>query len=157
MAENDGRLDVLLVQLRGHRLLIPNACVAEILRWRRLRSRSDTPEWHEGDLSWRSTDLPAVALEYLLPEVGSVLPPNGGDACQLVMHRVRSDARPEFYVLIAQTMPQLMHIAPDGFEEGVAGAGVARMTVQLGPAQVVIPNLEAIEETIENSGILAAV
>ena len=128
-------------------LLLPSACVAEVLPWRRLGEVRDMPAWLLGSLAWRGQSIPVVRFETLNGAVES--PPRPG-RCIAVMNRCRPDSELAFYGIATDALPRMVQVGEEDAESERTHLGVAETAaVKLGAEHVRIPNLGYIEGLLE--------
>ena len=63
MSAADEELYSLLVPLADERLIVPRACVAEVVRYTPPVQKETEHPWMLGSISWNGRDLPVVAFE----------------------------------------------------------------------------------------------
>ncbi len=102
-----GELACVLVPQHGPwPLLLPNVCVAEILRGGAAVPRADAPPWLLGELDWRQQQVPLVSFD-ALGELGDA---NGrSDRAIVVLNRARALPGLPFYALTASATPRLRY------------------------------------------------
>src|SRR5258708_11979122 len=65
----------LLVPLAGERLIVPRACVAEVISYQVPAGMANAPPWYAGLVSWSGRSVPIVSFEgafgQALPTVSS--------------------------------------------------------------------------------------
>ena len=127
-------------------LLIPSACVAEVVPWRRVREVPDTPSWVLGAMAWRGDNIPVLRFDALnaAADVQSV-----SDRCVAVMNRSRHATGQPFYALVAAALPRMVLVNDQGLvpdECELGRAETARAT--LGAEQISLPDLGYIEDQL---------
>ena len=63
-AAND-ELYSLLVPLNQERLILPRACVAEVVRYAPLPVDEAAPAWFKGAIAWNGRQVPVISFEEL--------------------------------------------------------------------------------------------
>ena len=53
----------LLVPLAGERLIVPRACVAEVISYQTPAEMTNAPPWYAGLVSWSGRNVPIVSFE----------------------------------------------------------------------------------------------
>jgi len=127
-------------------LLIPSACIAEVVPWRRIREVSNTPSWLLGAMAWRGDNIPVLRFDVL--NVAADVQPVS-DRCVAVMNRSHYAGGQAFYALVAAALPRMVQVndqdlLPEDCELGRAEA--ARAT--LGAEQISLPDLGYIEDQL---------
>ena len=98
MSDLRDELYSLLVPLAGERLIVPRACVAEVIGYQAPAEMTNAPPWYAGLVTWGERTVPVVSFEgafgQALPSVSSrtrivifhapaVCCPAGTSACSL--------------------------------------------------------------------------
>src|ERR1700759_1464811 len=63
MSELRDELYSLLVPLAGERLIVPRACVAEVIGYQAPAGMTNAPPWYAGLVSWSGRNVPVVSFE----------------------------------------------------------------------------------------------
>jgi len=139
----------LLVPLADERLIVPRACVAEVVRYTPPVQKEGGKEWMLGTIGWNGRDLPVVAFE---GAIGNAMPAPTGRTRVVVFYSTTGDVRTGFYGILTQGFPQLVRVneevlkldAADGWPEGAPVLCRVKMINEF----PLIPNLEALEGMI---------
>jgi chemosensory pili system protein ChpC len=139
----------LLVPLSEDRLLLPRACVAEVINYQAPTPMEGAPPWYLGTVAWGGRRVPLVAFEATL---GKALPRASGRTRIVVMQGLTGRTGGHFCVL-TQGFPQLVRLTPEvihaddsrSFNERVPVIGQVRMMNET----PLIPDFERLEEMIE--------
>ncbi len=97
----------LLVPLADERLIVPRACVAEVVRYSRPQHIADAPAWYLGPFSWSGRDLPLISFEAML---GKKVPEMSGRTRIIVFHAIGNKLKTRFFGLVTQGFPQLVRV-----------------------------------------------
>ncbi|MEM9172144.1 MAG: chemotaxis protein CheW [Pseudomonadota bacterium] len=100
----------LLVPLSEDRLIVPRACVAEVVRLSTPQHLSGAPEWLLGHLNWSGRDVPVLSFEALL---GRALPESGTRTRVVVFHATSGKLRDGHFGVLTQGFPQLVRVNRD--------------------------------------------
>ncbi|MEL6950816.1 MAG: chemotaxis protein CheW [Pseudomonadota bacterium] len=146
---NAEELYSLLVPLIEDRLIVPRACVAEVVRLSRTEHVPGAPDWLVGTLDWNGRTVPVVAFEAML---GRGLPDSSTRTRVVVFHATHSELRSAYYGILTQGFPQLVRVNRDvikvdtsaGFNESAPVVTRVRMINEY----PLIPDLERIEEQL---------
>lgn len=138
----------LLVPLSEDRLLLPRACVAEVINYQAPTPMEGAPPWYLGTVAWGGRRVPLVAFEATL---GKALPRASGRTRIVVMQGLTSRTGGNFCVL-TQGFPQLVRLTPEvihaddsrSFNERVPVIGQVRMMNET----PLIPDFERLEAMI---------
>ena len=149
MANAGEELYSLLVPLVEDRLIVPRACVAEVVRLSRPEHVPGAPEWLVGNLDWNSRTVPAVSFESML---GRDLPERTSRTRVVVFHATNSQLRSPYYGILTQGFPQLVRVNRDVIKVDNAGEidpGSPVVTrIRMINEYPLIPDLEVIEERL---------
>ncbi|MGY0505952.1 chemotaxis protein CheW [Luteimonas sp. e5] len=146
MNEAQSDLRGVLIQVTGGRLLLPNACIAEILSVADAEPIAGAPEWLLGHVHWHGWNVPLVAYS-TLAGLGA------HDAAQrgqrvLVLKTLSADLTMPYFALLTQGYPRLVKVNAADIEDDGAPAGdghcVAAMA-RLQGEEVLVPDLDALE------------
>ncbi|MEJ2601899.1 MAG: chemotaxis protein CheW [Gammaproteobacteria bacterium] len=98
----------LLVPLVDDRLIVPRACVAEVVRYTtpEQRGHGDAP-WVLGGFNWNGRTLPLVAFEGAL---GRPVPAASGRTRIVVFHGTTGKLRSGHFGMLTQGFPQLVRV-----------------------------------------------
>ena len=146
---SDEELYSLLVPLADERLIVPRACVAEVVRYTPPVQKEGGEEWLLGTIGWNGRDLPVVAFE---GAIGNAMPAPTGRTRVVVFYSTTGDVRTGFYGILTQGFPQLVRVnedvlkldSADGWPEDAPVLCRVKMINEF----PLIPNLEALEGMI---------
>jgi chemosensory pili system protein ChpC len=100
----------LLVPLASERLLVPRACVAEIVSWTEPEPVSQAPPWYLGMFPWRGSLVPLISFEGVL---GQLIPTASSRSRVVVLHALTGQAGPRHLAILTQGFPQLIRLTED--------------------------------------------
>jgi chemosensory pili system protein ChpC len=139
----------LLVPLAEERLIVPRACVAEVVRYAPPDKRDGTRDWMLGTISWNGRELPVVSYE---GAIGTELPPPTGRTRVVVFYSITGNVRPGFFGILTQGFPQLVRVNEEVLKlestEGWAEDAPILCRVRMINEFPLIPDLEALEAMI---------
>jgi chemosensory pili system protein ChpC len=149
LSAEDEELYSLLVPLADERLIVPRACVAEVVRYTSPTLKDGGHQWMLGTISWNGRDLPVVAFE---GAIGKEVPAPTGRTRVVVFYSTTGNVRPGFFGVLTQGFPQLVRVNKEvlkldsttGWSEGAPVLCRVKMINEF----PLIPNLEALEEMI---------
>ena len=110
MAEDQELLYSLLIPLVGRRLIVPRACVAEVIGLGRFRLREEGPEWLLGDVAWSDRVVPLVSFE---AACGDDVPEIGGRSRAVILRSLTGRLGRGGMAMICQGLPQLVRLNED--------------------------------------------
>jgi chemosensory pili system protein ChpC len=145
----DEELYSLLVPLADERLIVPRACVAEVVRYTPpVQKQTDRP-WILGSISWNGRDLPVVAFE---GAIGKDVPAPTGRTRVVVFHSMTGNIRSGHFGMLTQGFPQLVRVNEEVLKlEGTgewADDAPVLCRVKMINEFPLIPDLEALEQTL---------
>ena len=139
----------LLVPLADERLIVPRACVAEVVRYTPPVRKDGSKEWMLGTISWNGRDLPVVAFE---GAIGNVAPAPTGRTRVVVFYSTTGSVRSGFFGILTQGFPQLVRVNEEVLQldsnKGWADGAPVLCRVKMINEFPLIPNLEVLEEMI---------
>ena len=149
MSTEDEELYSLLVPLADERLIVPRACVAEVVRYTPPAQNEGTHDWMLGTIGWNGRELPVIAFE---GAIGKDVPAPTGRTRVVVFYSTTGRVRPGFFGILTQGFPQLVRVNREvlqldstvGWSEGAPVLCRVKMINEF----PLIPNLEALEEMI---------
>jgi chemosensory pili system protein ChpC len=100
----------LLVPLADERLLVPRACVAEVIAWQEPERPADAPAWYAGSVLWNATPVPVVSFEGTR---GRAIPLPGGRTRIVVLHCLGAALNVGNFGILTQGFPQLVRLNAD--------------------------------------------
>jgi len=149
MSAADEELYSLLVPLSEERLIVPRACVAEVVRYTPPVQAEGAQNWMLGNVSWNGRDLPVVAFEGVL---GKDVPAPTGRTRVVVFHSTSRELRIGYFGILTQGFPQLVRVNEDVLKlestEGWPEGAPVFCRVKMINEFPLIPNLEALEGMI---------
>ena len=112
MSDLPTELYSLLIPLQGERLLVPRACVAEVIAFvvPEADSPSSRPSWFLGYITWNGRRLPVASFEAMSGEETKKRPGRN----RIVVFNALGDALDgAYYGIITQGFPQLVRVNAD--------------------------------------------
>jgi chemosensory pili system protein ChpC len=97
----------LLVPLAEDRLIVPRACVAEVVRFSKPEHAPGSEAWMLGNVNWSGRVLPVVSFE---GAIGKEIPPSTGRTRIVVFHSSTGQIRTGYYGILTQGFPQLVRV-----------------------------------------------
>lgn len=144
----------LWIPLREVSMLLPHVAVAEVGSYRVPVEQPDTPDWLLGAIDWHGQAVPVISLELLC---GDELPANPVYSRLIIINSVRAESPVRHYAIVAAALPRSVQIdsdTVDDFENCQLPAIHCR--VYIGREQAVIPNLDYLQEMLEQHWVAAA-
>jgi chemosensory pili system protein ChpC len=146
MSDERDLLQCMLIPLVGRRLIVPRACVAEIIGLARFRLREQEPAWLLGDVAWSDHVVPLVSFE---ATCGDPVPDIGGRSRAVILRSLTGQLGRGGLALLCQGLPQQVRVAeqvlqldPDGADLGDAPVLCRVRVVNETP---LVPDLEKLE------------
>jgi chemosensory pili system protein ChpC len=97
----------LLVPLADDRLIIPRACVAEVVRFSKPDREPGSQNWMLGNVNWNGRELPVVAFE---GTIGKDIPAVTGRTRIVVFYGSSGQLKSGFFGILTQGFPQLVRV-----------------------------------------------
>lgn len=97
----------LLVPLLDDRLIVPRACVAEVIRYIKPVVTPGLKPWMLGDVSWNGRALPVVSFE---GAIGNTVPSISGRTRIVVFNAIGKQLKTGFFGVLTQGFPQLVRV-----------------------------------------------
>ncbi|WP_374979605.1 chemotaxis protein CheW [Pseudomonas solani] len=140
----------LLVPLSDRTLLVPNVAVAELIPYRAPQVSAGMPAWFLGQVAWRDLRLPLLSFE----AASDGLPQTGPGARVVVLNALGGRGHVKFIALLVQGIPRSLKVDSDLPRAAVPLAPLELDAVQLGNDIARIPDLIALEQMLEDAGII---
>jgi chemosensory pili system protein ChpC len=146
----------LLVPLVGERLIVPRACVAEVIGYQTPAAMSNAPPWYVGLFAWNGKSVPVVSFEGAL---GLPLPSISGRTRVVVFHAPGGKIQSGHFGVLTQGFPQLVRVNADVIRPDPSRSFGERSPVICQVRMVneapLIPDLARLEEMIaEETSVL---
>ncbi len=149
MSELREELYSLLVPLSGERLLVPRACVAEVIGYQVPSEMANAPPWYLGLVGWSGHSVPVVSFEGAF---GQPLPIVGGRTRIVVFHATEGKLSSGFFGILTQGFPQLVRVNAEVLRPDPSRSFAERSPVICQVRMVnetpLIPDLQRLEEMI---------
>lgn len=147
----------LLVPLAGERLLVPRACVAEVIGYQAPAEMTNAPPWYAGLVSWSGTRVPVVSFEGML---GMQMPVVSGRTRIVVFHAPGGPLQSGYFGVLTQGFPQLVRVSADVLRADASRAFADRSPVvcqvRMANESPLVPDLERLEQMIaEETSVLS--
>lgn len=146
-----------LIQVAQARLLLPNATIAEVLSYATPEPLDEAPAWLLGRIRWRGWQLPLLSFSRF---AGLAEEQGGLGSKVIVLKALGGDARRPYFALLTQGFPRLVTVTEaalatlDADGEALAPGVLAR--VRLNEDEAMVPDLEALEDTLREALAAAA-
>jgi chemosensory pili system protein ChpC len=100
----------LLIPLAEDRLIVPRACVAEVVRFTAPEQEAGAHDWMMGIVNWSGRQLPVVSFEGAL---GKDKPAPTGRTRIVVFYASSGQLKSGFFGVLTQGFPQLVRLNED--------------------------------------------
>ena len=146
----------LLVPLSEDRLIVPRACVAEVVRFSKAEQQEGAHDWMLGTVNWNGRQLPVVSFEGAL---GKEVPVTTGRTRVVVFYANTGQLKTGYFGVLTQGFPQLVRVnrdvlkleAKDGWPEEAPILCRVRMINEF----PIIPDLEKLEAMLARESLQA--
>ena len=156
MSAEPEELYSLLVPLSEDRLIVPRACVVEVVRFARPEQEAGAHDWMLGTVNWSGRDLPVVSFEGLL---GKAVPAATGRTRIVVFYASSGQLQTGFFGVLTQGFPQLVRVNRDVLQlhttEGWPEDAPVLCRVKMINEFPLIPDLEELEALLARESIQA--
>jgi chemosensory pili system protein ChpC len=138
----------LLVPLAEGRLVIPRACVAEVVGFQVPSEMTGAPPWYLGLIGWNGRQVPLVCFEGMS---GHSIPVASARARLVIVHALGTRLEGGCFALLSQGFPQLVRIGPEVVKpetQNYLDRGPVLCRVRMINDSPIVPDLERIEQMI---------
>ena len=146
----------LLVPLSGDRLLVPRACVAEVVRYSEPSRPEGVPQWLLGAVSWNGRELPILSFE---GAIGNDVPAASSRTRVVVFHAASGQLKTGYFGVLTQGFPQLVRVNRDVLKlesaEGWPESAPVLCRVRMINEFPMIPHLERLEAMLAGESLQA--
>jgi len=146
----------LLVPLSEDRLIVPRACVAEVVRFSQTEKLEGAHDWMLGTVNWNGRPLPVVSFEGAL---GKERPIVTGRTRIVVFYANTGQLKGGFFGILTQGFPQLVRVNRDVLKleskDGWPDTAPVLCRVRMINEFPLIPNLEQLEAMLANEMLQA--
>lgn len=156
MSAESEELYSLLVPLSEDRLILPRACVAEVVRYTQPQQQPGSEDWMLGTINWNGRELPVVAFE---GTIGKDIPAPTGRTRVVVFYSSTGKIKAGYFGVLTQGFPQLVRVnrevlnldSTDGWPEDAPVLCRVKMINEY----PLVPDLEALEGMIMEESLQA--
>ena len=149
------RVRCLTMNLHGVEMLLPNTLVAEVTETTEVSSAVNAPDWLNGYVSWRGRNVPLVSFEQLLGVDTGMQRDTGHMA---VLNTLNHNPQIPFIAIEIQGLPRLSVLQQGALEydeNEKYAKPVVLSCLRVEGEPVIVPNIDAIEQMLEDLGISA--
>lgn len=156
MSDETQELYSLLVPLAQDRLIVPRACVVEVVRFTQPDTEAGAHSWMLGNVSWNGRELPVVSFEGAL---GKEVPVATGRTRIVVFYAASGQLKSGFFGVLTQGFPQLVRVNKDVLQldatEGWPESAPVLCRVKMINEFPLVPDLERLENMLAEELIQA--
>jgi chemosensory pili system protein ChpC len=146
----------LLVPLAEDRLIVPRACVAEVVRFTAPEQEAGAHKWMLGTVNWNGRTLPVVSFEGLLDKD---MPAPSGRTRIVVFYANTGQLKTGYFGVLTQGFPQLVRVNEDVLQlhtiEGWPAEAPVLCRVKMINEFPLIPDLEKLEAMLARESVQA--
>ncbi|MGH8194009.1 MAG: chemotaxis protein CheW [Woeseiaceae bacterium] len=155
MSAESEELYSLLVPLSEERLIVPRACVAEVVRFTQPEHTEGSFDWMLGTVNWSGRVLPVVSYE---GAIGKDIPASTGRTRIVVFYSSTGQIKTGFFGILTQGFPQLVRVNRavlklDTTEGGWPADAPVLCRVKMINEYPLIPHLEKLEQLIAGESL----
>ena len=144
----------LLVPLSEDRLIVPRACVAEVVRFSEPEFEPGAEAWMLGKVNWNGRPLPVVSFEGAL---GNDVPATTGRTRIVVFYASTGKLRNGYFGILTQGFPQLVRVNREVLKlestEGWPDDAPVLCRVRMMNEYPLIPDLEKLEAMLAEDAL----
>ena len=141
------KITSLLIPMQQKPLLVPVACVVDVVDYTRPTGNDYSTDWYLGDILWRGETVPLVAFERLNQRRFAEF---SATARLAIFNTTAENPDIPFYAVVIQGLPQTVELQPTDIQVKNAEKGTAeKMQVIVNQLPSCIPDLELIEENLK--------
>ena len=156
MSDDTQELYSLLVPLSEDRLIVPRACVVEVVRFTKPDTEVGAHSWMLGTVNWNGRDLPVASFEGAL---GKEVPVATGRTRIVVFYATTGQLKSGYFGVLTQGFPQLVRVNKDVLQldaaEGWPETAPVLCRVKMINEFPLIPDLERLENMLADELIQA--
>lgn len=146
----------LLVPLVEDRLIVPRACVVEVVRFSKPDHEEGSHSWMLGTVTWNGRQLPVVSFE---GAIGKDVPVVTGRTRVVVFYATTGQLKTGYFGILTQGFPQLVRVNKDVLAlhttEGWPDDAPVHCRVKMINEFPLIPDLEKLEAMLVRESIQA--
>jgi chemosensory pili system protein ChpC len=156
MSTEQDELYSLLVPLADDRLIVPRACVAEVVRFTKPGETAGSKDWMVGNINWNGRELPVVAFE---GTINKEIPALTGRTRVVVFYSSTQQVQSGYFGILTQGFPQLVRVNKDVLRldstDGWNSDAPVLCRVKMINEYPLVPHLEKLEDMIATESIQA--
>ena len=156
MSSDTEELYSLLIPLTEDRLIVPRACVAEVVRFSSPEKEAGAHDWMLGSVTWNGRPLPVISFEGAL---GKDVPAITGRTRIVVFYASTGQLKTGYFGVLTQGFPQLVRVNKDVLQlhttEGWPQDAPVLCRVKMINEFPLIPNLEKLEAMLVRESLQA--
>lgn len=146
----------LLVPLTEDRLIVPRACVAEVVRFSKAETQEGSHDWMMGTVNWNGRPLPVISFE---GTIGKEVPVVTGRTRVVVFFASTGQLKTGYFGVLTQGFPQLVRVNRDVLKleakEGWPEDAPVHCRVRMINEFPMIPDLEKLEAMLARESLQA--
>lgn len=156
MSSEADELYSLLVPLAEDRLIVPRACVAEVVRFSKADHEAGSHSWMVGTTNWNGRKLPVMSFEGAL---GKEVPAVTGRTRVVVFYATTGQLKAGYFGVLTQGFPQLVRVNKDVLKldatDGWPDDAPVLCRVKMINEFPLIPDLDKLESMLARESIQA--
>jgi len=110
MSDEAQELYSLLIPLAEDRLIVPRACVVEVVRFTKPDNEAGAHDWMLGTVNWNGRELPVASFEGALSKE---VPATTGRTRIVVFYAITGELKSGYFGVLTQGFPQLVRVNKD--------------------------------------------
>ena len=157
MSEANTEVYSLLIPLSEARLLVPRACIAEVIAYQVPTPMDNAPAWYRGLVNWNGRAVPLTSFE---GACGMTIPSSSGRARIVVFNALGGRIECGYIAIISQGFPQLVRVSSDVVRPDNSrvfpGRAPIICQIRMVNETPLVPDLERLEEMIADETSIGA-
>jgi len=149
VAERVNEIYSLLIPLAEGRLILPRACIAEVVSYQVPSEMAGAPPWYLGTINWSGRLAPLVSFE---GACGQNIPQVSGRTRIVIVHCMGERVEGGVFGVVSQGFPQLVRVSSDVVRPDNSRVFAERAPVICQVRMVnevpLVPDIERLEEMI---------
>lgn len=142
--EQEKKIRCLTLNFFSYRMLIPNACVAEVADMSRIEPKLGAPEWFGGIMQWREQEIPLLIFEKVM-NIEASKPQNYRRV--IILNAPNNKGCSPFIALGCQSIPSLNMV--DETRVAISEQKSEQAThIKFDGEEYIIPNVSLLEEKV---------
>ena len=150
MSDRSQKVNCTLVPVQGFNLLIPNACIEEVLIRSDIKTNEGGSPGCIGWITWSNQSLPLISFENIDEKIGYTL---GKKSIIVLLRHFSKDSNIIYFGILANQIPQVIQANTQTLDKQLTPNSThsyALSYVSISGKPAIIPDIPRIADSIEN-------